>query len=324
MSAVTVIITLIGAIALAFAALALIAPFETLSWWAGWGADRSAPDAPLDMTVRVPEPKASYYIVYLSGVGRLTGDERPDKEEAFLDRLQAHLPEAAIVRDVFPFSVTNEPLNGRRLFAGVWQWIDHLRHQQVRGWLYNFIQFRNLTQVAVSADPRYGPVYSTGIAKEVIRGLLRAGYTPEGHKPVTLMCISGGGQVSVGAAPFLLQMLGQPVSIVSIGGVLTDDPGILSVSHLTHLSGSVDNIQNVGKWLFPGRWPVFKRSAWNRALRKGKITIIDAGPMKHMGWGDYFSRSAKLPDGTPNAERTVEIVSGVMRELHGTQAISTT
>ncbi len=317
MSALTLILVLVGAVVLAFAALALIAPFETLSWWAGWGADKPAPEDPIEATSPAQEPDADYFIVYLSGVGRLTGDERPEKEEAFLDQLQARLPRAVIVRDVFPFSVTNTPLTGRRPFARLWRWIDELNQKKVRAWLYNFIQFRNLTQVAVSADPRYGRVYSTGIARELMRGLLRAGYDLDHHKPVTLMCISGGGQVSVGAAPVLLDLLGQPVSIVSIGGVITDDPGVLSVSRLVHLSGSVDNIQNVGKWLFPGRWPVFKRSAWNRAMRKGKIKIIDVGPMKHMGWGDYFSRSARLPDGTPNAQRTVEIVSGVMQELHG-------
>jgi hypothetical protein len=222
-----------------------------------------------------------------------------------------------IVRDIFPFSVTNNPLTGKsRRLARVWRWIDDLQQRKVRAWLYNFIQFRNLTQVAVSADPRYGRVYSYGIAKEMVKGLLRSGYHPDGKLPVTLMCISGGGQVSVGAAPLLLELLGQPVTVVSIGGVITDDPGILSVEHLYHLSGSKDNIQNVGKYLFPGRWPIFKHSAWNRAMRKHKITIIDVGPMKHMGWGDYFSRSARLPDGTIHAERTVDVVARVMRDMH--------
>lgn len=325
MSALSIVLVLIFAVALAFLALALVAPFETLSWWAGWGKDRPAPDvpiAPAETKRVVHRPHGNcYYIVYLSGVGRLTGDVRPEKEEAFLDRLQAHLPNAVIVRDVFPFSVTNNPLTGKsRALAGVWRWIDGLQQKKVRAWLYNFIQFRNLTQVAVSADPRYGPVYSYGIAREIMRGLLRHGYSLDYPSPVILMCISGGGQVSVGAAPHLLEMLGRPVTIISIGGVLTDDPGILSVQHLYHLSGSKDNIQHVGKWLFPGRWPIFKRSAWNRATRKGKISIIDVGPMKHMGWGDYFSRSAQLKSGESHADRTVAVISDVVRGLQGAAA----
>lgn len=323
MSPVTLVLAIVLAVALAFLALALIAPFETLSWWAGWGTDQPAPDAAIELVEHgenVNPPQGGYYIVYLSGVGRMAGDERPEKEEAFLDRLQVQLPNAVIVRDVFPFSVTNNPLTGRRPMAQLWRWIDGLQQKKVRAWLYNFIQFRNLTQVAVSADPRYGRVYSYGVAKEIVRGLLRHGYSLDDPRPVILMCISGGGQVSVGAAPYLLEMLAQPITIVSIGGVLTDDPGILSVEHLYHLSGSKDNIQNVGKWLFPGRWPVFKRSAWNRAVRKGKITVVNVGPMKHMGWGDYFSRSARLPDGASHAEKTVDVVSGLMQRLHGAAA----
>lgn len=323
MSPLSIIFVLVAAVVLAFAALALVAPFETLSWWAGWGKDRPAPDAAIKAAPIEDEPRGDYFIVYLSGVGRLTGDDRPEKEEAFLDQLQRRLPDAILVRDVFPFSVTNNPLTGRRPLARLWAWIDGLHQKQVRAWLYNFIQFRNLTQVAVSADPRYGPVYSTGIAREIVRGLLRRGYSFDAPKPVVLMCISGGGQVSVGAAPYLLQMLGQPVTIISIGGVLTDDPGILSVEHLFHLSGTKDNIQNVGKWLFPGRWPLFRRSAWNRALRKGKITVISVGPMKHMGWGDYFSRSAKLPDGEPHVEKTLEVIVKLMTAQRRAGARST-
>jgi hypothetical protein len=35
--------------------------------------------------------------------------------------------------------------------------------------------------------------------------------------------------------------------------------------------------------------------------------------MKHMGWGDYFSRSVKLPDGTSHVQRTAEVVIGLLK-----------
>jgi hypothetical protein len=34
--------------------------------------------------------------------------------------------------------------------------------------------------------------------------------------------------------------------------------------------------------------------------------------MKHMGWGDYFSRSVKLPDGTPHVQKTAEVVISLL------------
>jgi hypothetical protein len=323
MSPATLVLALLLAIALSFIVLALVAPFETLSWWAGWGKDAPPTDlAMLDAPDETGLPQPDFYIVYLSGVGRLTGDERPAKEEAFLDNLQVRLPHAVIVRDIFPFSVTNNPLDGRRPLAPLWKWIDGIKHRRVRAWLYNFIQFRNLTQVAVSADPRYGGVYSTGLAREIVRGLLRHGYSLRDKRPVVLMCISGGGQVSVGAAPYLLDMLGQPIIVVSIGGVLTDDAGVLSVERVYQISGSLDNIQNIGKFLFPGRWRIFTHSAWNRAVRKGKIAVVDVGPMKHMGWGDYFSRTARLPDGQSHADRTAQVIAGLLMQRFGASGVT--
>jgi hypothetical protein len=316
MSPLSLVFAFIGLVILAFVVLAIIAPFESLGWWAGWGRDDPGPMAAIQAidTRPVNEP-APHYIVYLSGVGRLSGNERTGKEDDFLNRVQALLPTTVIVRDVFPFSATGTPLNGQRLLAGLWTWIDRLQHKHLRAWLYNFIQFRNLTQVAVSADPRYGRVYSTGLAREIVRHLLEHGYDVGSKAHVTLMCISGGGQVSVGVGPVLLEMLGRPVNVISIGGVLTDDPGVLLLERLYHLSGDLDNIQYIGKWLFPGRWSWLSNSAWNRAMRKGKIKIINVGPMKHMGWGDYFSRSAKLPDGTINAARTASVVADVVKEI---------
>ncbi|HQV70963.1 MAG TPA: hypothetical protein PLJ62_04270 [Thermoflexales bacterium] len=311
------VIALLVIVPLIFVSMALFAPFEALSWWAGWDDGREEADQPLTEPQSIPrDPAARHFIVYLSGVGRISGDLRPEKEEAFLNRLQTLLPEFLIVREVFPFSVTNEPLTGRRLFGWFWRWVANSRSKRVRSTMNRFVEFRNLTQVAVSADRRYGPVYSFGIAKEITRALLRHGYRVGEDDSVTLMCISGGGQVSVGTAPYLAKMLGKPIRVLSIGGVLTDDPGIKSVEKLVHLSGSKDGIQYIGKYLFPGRWPFFQRSAWNRAVAKGKIRVVDVGPMHHMGLGDYFSRSVKLPDGTSYAEHTADVIAREMREMY--------
>lgn len=307
------------AIVLIFVGMALFAPFEALGWWAGWDDDAANdPETPILPLEGDGPPGARYFIVYLSGVGRISGDVRPDKEEAFLNRLQEALPEAHIVRDVFPFSVTNEPLTGRRTFGWFWRWVANNPSRRIRSTMNRFVEFRNLTQVAVSADRRYGPVYSFGVAKEITRALVRAGYRVGADEPVTLMCISGGGQVSVGVAPYLAEMIEKPIRVVSIGGVLTDDPGIRQVEKLVHLSGSKDGIQHLGKYLFPGRWPIMRRSAWNQAVAEGRISVIDVGPMKHMGVGDYFSRSVKFPDGRSFAEHTASVIADAMRQMYRT------
>ena len=61
--------------------------------------------------------------------------------------------------------------------------------------------------------------------------------------------------------------------------------------------------------------PIFPRSAWNQAVRQGRVTTIDAGPMRHMGLGDYISRSAKLPSGQPHVEWTVETLAGIIERI---------
>jgi hypothetical protein len=43
--------------------------------------------------------------------------------------------------------------------------------------------------------------------------------------------------------------------------------------------------------------------------------VIRVGPMKHMGLGDYFSRSAKLPSGESHAERTASVVAECVEQI---------
>jgi hypothetical protein len=68
---------------------------------------------------------------------------------------------------------------------------------------------------------------------------------------------------------------------------------------------------------YPGLWPIFPRSAPNLARRQGRISVIDVGPMKHMGIGDYMSRSAVLPDGRRYVDKTVDVLVGFVREIEG-------
>src|SRR5260221_14292699 len=79
--------------------IGLLAPMESLGWWAGWSGESHLPPP----ETGVAQPK--HVLVYLSGIGSISGDELLAEEARFLDHIQALLPDVVIVRDVFPYSV---------------------------------------------------------------------------------------------------------------------------------------------------------------------------------------------------------------------------
>lgn len=305
--------------------LAVLSPLESLGWWAGWSEPLKKEKDDLGRGSSGGKDRnrgkgASCYLVYLSGVGTLDPGGLVSKETNFLDRVEQEVPGAVVIRDVFPYAVNNNPLTGERLFAAYYRWTNRVRRKPGGILALMLAQLRNVLQVITSADRRYGPIYGFGVAKAIASSLARHGYRLGDRAPVVVVGLSGGGQVSVGCVRSLRHILGAPVWIISVGGVLTDDRGILAVTRLFHLAGSKDNIQYVGNWFFPGCWRVMRHSAWNRARRQGLIRVIDVGPMKHMGWGDYFSRSATLPDGTPHIDKTVVVVKACLQEIQAEAA----
>jgi len=307
--------------------MALLSPLEALSWWAGWSGHAPNPtdigkealqgieEEEEEKKRSEEEKKPSYYLVYLTAIGGVSADEISYRERVFLETLQKALPDATIVSDVFPFSVTNNPLTGERLFGWLWRKIHERRKTVTGSLLASFIFARNLFNVAVSADPRYGPINNSGVAREITKSLYRKAYPLEGGVPVITMGWSGGGQIAVGVAPFLNLGLDAPVYVVSVGGVLTDDPGIAFVEHLWHLQGSKDKFPLIGDILFPGRWPVARGSAWNKFKAAGKMTVTNPGPMIHTGKGDYFDPKTTLPDGQTHVEKTVSIIAQAVRSI---------
>jgi hypothetical protein len=316
---ISTLLLILGVLVSLVIVFALNAPVELLAWWTGRARCRSAARTAIEEGLPAAAvsgfPVADHYIVYLSGVGRSSGEERVEKEENFLNLVETALPGFVMVRDVFPYSVSNTPLTEMRPLRAIWQAIPRIARRSRRLMIfYHLIFFRNLLQVLVSCDVRYGRAYSYGIAKEMLRGLLRHGYRLDQPRPVTVLCISGGGLTSQAAAPYLRKWLGAPIRIISVGSVLGDDEGTLDVEHIFHLAGSQDATQYLGRVLTPGFWPVFPNSAWHRFVRAGRYTEIPIGPMHHMGYGDYFSRSVTLPDGTPFVRQTADVVIRLFKE----------
>jgi hypothetical protein len=303
-----------GAVALLLVSAAM-APITALGWWAGWFGEDTAPSHPAALKIASdPSARAApHYLVYLSGIGAISADSVPDEEITWLAEFERRIGDSYLVRDVFPYNVVGAGLTNERFFKRMWKSIEQMRLKNPGAVLANLINLRNVLQVAVSADPRYGPIYNLGVANAIAESLQGHGYRLGSGTPVTLIGWSGGGQISLGAAAFLSGMLKAPIRVISVGGVMADDPGLISVTHLYHFYGSNDPIQAMGGKLYAGRWPVFKQSIWNRALAQGKITFTELGPFSHNGKDNYFSWDTKTPAGKSYAETTMDAIIGVLQ-----------
>lgn len=310
-------------------AMSVLAPYETLSWWAGWlgGSEmRKAEAASIAQTTRPEDQQLEegprYFSVYFSGIGDVAGDFAFPEETALLARLRERLPNTVVIQDIFPYSVINQALTGRRTFVWLWSRLVKIRSASGNNLLTSLINLRNFLQVLVCSDRRYGPIYGYATAKLIVESLKKAGYPEASGKPVTLMGFSGGAQICVSAAPYLRVLLRAPIQVAAIGGVICDDPGVRDVSHLYYLYGARDSLQWLVTWIFPGRWPWLWYSSWNRALRAGKITRERIGPMMHNDPGGYFDADARLPNGNSHAEQTIDHLIGIIRRADELEPLS--
>lgn len=307
----------LGLIIIVVFLLAILSPFESLGWWSGWSRKHLEPETLEQLPQPLPfaDVNASYFIVFFSGVIAFSGGAAGNRERRLLENIVKRVSaDTVVISDVFPYSVSNNPLNGERQLSWLWTWLDKQRKRfrspvNIYAWL---IILRNIFQVAISADRRYGPINNVGVAIEIAASLLRHGYQIQGGKPIYIIGYSGGAQVAVGSARYLHKAFAAPIRIISIGGVISDDPGIADVDHLYHLQGSKDFFPRIGNVLYPGRWPILPHSYWNQAKRNGKVTVINMGPVSHFGRQDYFSGSAKFSDGQSHAEKTAEVIADII------------
>ncbi|MEO0561443.1 MAG: CAAX protease, partial [Chloroflexota bacterium] len=286
---------------------AWLSPLESISWYAGW-ADG------LEISVPMPAPaddiQADHVVVYLTGISDIEGESLDEHEVQFLARLREEIAKAdasiLIIEDIFPYSVSNTALTGQRVFAGFWGWVKSLRG--TKNPIVFMVNIRNLFQVAVSADSRYGPIYNKSMADYITNNLKQRGYVIGSDIPLTLIGYSGGGQISMGAAPFLRHQLKTSVAVISVGGVMCSPKGLKNIASVHHLYGSRDLVQLIGVVIFPARWRVRYFSAWNKGRRSGKITSTGLPGMVHTGSHAYFDASAFNKDGVSFQEQTLAII----------------
>jgi hypothetical protein len=294
---------------------AALAPFESLGWWAGWFGGKDAPADALAVPPppeQVRESKHQHFLVYLSGIGAMDPTAIPQEEIDWGLMAMKRLPQTTFVPDVYPYSVTNSGLQTQRFFSRMWRYLEQRRLKNPYDLLQFLINIRNMFQVAISADRRYGPIYNLGVANEIVRALQGRGYVVGSRKPVTMLGFSGGGQVALGTATFLKAMLDAPIRIVSVGGVMSDDIGINATDKLYHLFGTRDPLHGLGGILYAGRWRFFPNTDWNRAKADGRIEFVNMGPMHHNGGTNYFSWTAFTPDGRSHAVATIDQIGEVL------------
>src|SRR5690625_2838706 len=211
-----------------------MAPLETLGWWAGWygdeGETRPQPEgpAPYRHFGAGPGDGPRHFIVFLDGIAKV-GDITYDEVQALLDELARRLPGSVVLGDIMPYSVLSQGLLRGRPLARFWRLAFRLK-QEGRIPLINFmINIRNLFQVLVAADARYGPLFGQGEAAAILNSLSRHGYDTSSLTPVTLVGYSGGSQIALTAAPYLRSSVRGPLDLISLGGVMADEPGFSAV-----------------------------------------------------------------------------------------------
>lgn len=301
---------IVGLVALLFLS-AILAPLESLAWWSGWSGN-----PPLHLPDEVPStppPSATHYVVYLSGIGAISGTSIPAEEVPFIEELHARLPNAVVIDDIFPYSINNNGLTGQRALGWFWRKVEALRlrnENDIRSFLVNT---RNMWQMLVSADRRYGPVYNLGVAQEIWHGLVRHGYPIGSGIPVTLVGWSGGAQIALGASSYLAE-IGAPIYVISVGGVLSDDRGLERVKHLWHLYGEKDLLQKLAGFMYSGRWVIAPASVWNRARTQNKITWVHLGGCQHNGIGNYFDMDTTCSNGEAYGVRTLTTIVDILTE----------
>ena len=288
---ITTLIIIAGALAaLALLVTAALSPLETLSWWAGWTEREIDNDEPTDAVNETKmDSMATHYVVYLSGIASISGAYLQPREKSFIAALRRACPDVKILDNVFPYSPAGLPLLASpRLFDRLWRWVQKAKLQGRATILAALINMRNVFQVLISADHRYGPIFNQGAADVIERALRNAGF--RAGAPVTIIGYSGGAQVAIGAASFLKARLETPLEVISVGGVMASDPGLHFVDRLHHFHGTGDKIERLGAIIFPERWSAMRHSQWNAGKRDGRIVLYKRDEIQHAGPRGYFGR----------------------------------
>lgn len=292
----------------------MLAPITTIVWWLNQTTDslgledrKKKPEVLSQASVNRSTSKINCYIVFLPGVGNFSPDEITAGERYFIDQLAARHSNCVPVRDVFPYSVSNQDLGNQGILTAVWK-----ASKDSDVLLSNvLIQVRNLWRFAISADDRYGPVYNLGIAYTIVERMNAAYPIARSNPPVNLILLStsGGTQVALGATAHLRNWIPNArITVVSIGGAFDGRAGFNDVNHVYHLYGSKDWVTVLPRIVFPARWRSVVGSPVNQARQQGRYTVCNIGNQEHDGSNGYFGEKVAF-NHTSYVKQTLEEVA---------------
>lgn len=304
------ILTIFFLVLLGITAALMVAPLEALTLWAGWwqSEDVNVPEGTLELLTNQNE--AEHFIVFLDGISKGTHRDLETITD-FISALQESLPRARIISDILPYSVFNLSLTDRRdPTSSVWTWVEN---RKLAGHPIGFlINIRNMFQVLVSADWRYGLTYNLGMARLILQNLLRHGYKPGSSVPITMIGYSGGSQVAAGTASFVGQTLNIPVTVISIAGVMVGNIDFDNVQAWYQVISDKDPVERLGAIAFPLRWRLIWFSTWNKAKRSGKAQILRLDGARHDSQGSYMDKHTYIDNGLSLLDRTVAMIQDIV------------
>jgi hypothetical protein len=227
---------------------------------------------------------------------RRGGRFRDSKDSGRLVRaIIERAPGLRVLGQVLPYSPAFSPLADRP----VWRWLR--RHAGVLLFLHNAVQ------VFIAADRRYRPMYNHAVGDQIAGQLGLAGYREGSGIPVVLVGYSGGAQLATGAVTRLHHRLGAPIYVIMLGGFHSGTNDLSEVARVDRITSRHDRVERAGSWIFPQRWPVVPRSAWNRARRAGRVVDHPLAGFTHVGPRGYLSDA--------HLERTTAEMLAVLDEI---------
>ncbi len=281
---------------------------------------------PPEGNVRKQRGSNEAYVLFLSGIGRVSSHTYSQREKGILKRIADLCPRAVVLDDVFAYSINNLPLTEERRLSILWRWAmrQKLKKRKFNALLGYLINLRNIVQVATSSDTRYSQVYNRGFSDVLVYHLQQYGYDLNSPKPLFIVSYSGAGQIAAGAVRPLREKYGLPVYAMMLACFFTEGPGVVAANHIWEFFGSMDRAYKLFHAVTPSRWLRLSRNAWSEYFRQGGVTRIDMGAMKHTGRGGYLDQNSRLPNGMRYIDYTAsqfsEVINGISSQHEQEQA----
>jgi hypothetical protein len=261
----------------------------------------------------VPAATVEPWVVFLSGIHAVEAASHVDHEADLLARLRRALPGGRVIQ-VFPYSVTDRALTGERAFAGLWRWAlrakaSRRRITQLLGFIINL---RNVWQVLVSADRRYGPFYNRGSAAVIVRALRRQRPRRRRAHPRRADRLQRRRPGGLGGRPVREGGHGRGRD----GGVARrraspPTPGCSRPTPPGTSSAAATGCSGGRPGPSPGRWRLLPWSPWNVARRHGTLRTLELGPCDHTGRDGYLDAKARVADGRSHLDVTADVLAAL-------------